>query len=48
VTLISESAGDPWNRRRPDDPPPLLTVIAMGSLSVRAFGHVKKLEPKVV
>src|ERR1700689_1756936 len=48
VTLISESAGDPWNRRRPDDPPPLLTVIAIGSLSVRAFGHVEELEGEVV
>src|SRR5579859_6859036 len=47
VTLISESAVVPWNRRRPDVPP-LLTVIAIGSLPVGALGQVKKFEREVV
>src|SRR4029077_19392203 len=47
VTLISESADVPWNRRRPDVPP-LLTVIAIRSLSVSAFRQIEEFECEVV
>src|SRR5690348_5218082 len=47
VTLISESAGVPWNRRRPGAPPPL-TLIAMPSLPVAAFSQIQEFEREVV
>src|SRR5947199_10600767 len=47
VTLISESAVVPWNRLRPDAPP-LLTVIAIRSASVRAFRQIEELEREIV
>src|SRR5882762_2436928 len=47
VTLISESAVVPWNRRR-TDAPPLLTVIAIRSPSVSAFRQIEELEREVV